>query len=128
MLASLFSEEDFPEDEIQTTANFYLNNKIINYFKEVKNKSGKTIMEINDSFPSKSDVKFIKEAELVPVLDYCYPLLEKLFEKENSKDTEKLSKDTFLIIKILEKLAKNNIPKAFSAGMLYYEVRHLYGF
>lgn len=125
MLANLFDEDDFQEDEIQATANLYFNNKIINYFKEIKNKNGKTIMEINDSFPSKSDVEFIKEAELVPVLDYCYPLLEKFFE--NNKNSEELSKDTILIIKILEKLSKNNIPKAFSAGMLYYEIRHLYG-
>ena len=127
MLAKIFDDEnDSLHDEIETTVSLFYKDKIKNYFKNLKNKDGKTIMEIHDSFPSNEDLKFINHAELVSVLDYCYPLLEDLSNKED-KDSETITKDIRLVIGILNNLCKNNFPKSFSAGMLYYEIRHLYG-
>ena len=70
-------------------------------------------------------MKFIKEVELPEVLDYCYPLLQKLVgENENA---ENLTTDIKIILEILDDLSKRNIPKEFSSGMLYYLIKHRYG-
>lgn len=130
MLANIFDDDfDCIEEKLESAISAFSKNQILNYFNKIKNDKGLTIMETNDEFPSEQDLKFIKEAELGMVLDYCYPLLDsKLPSLENKKEEshEVLGKDVKIVLNILTKLSKNNIPKSFSAGMLYYEIRHCY--
>lgn len=127
MLVNIFDDEsDFLEEKIESFVDCSLKKTVIEYFNNVKNKKGKTIMETNKSFPSENDLKFIKETNLVSVLDFCYPILEKIIEKEEaSKDV--ITKDTKIILSLLQKISNNNIPKSFSAGILYYEITHCFG-
>ena len=128
MLANKFDDENEFEEQVEYGLLFFVKKQIINYFNNIKNNKGLTIMQVNDEFPSEQDLKFITEAPLGMVLDYCYNLLQQKlnFSDVTDKNKEVVGKDVIIVLDILEKLSKNNIPKSISAGMLYYEIRHCY--
>jgi len=121
-------ENEILEEKIECGADNLVVNKIKDYFINIKNENGLTIMETDSSFPSKQDCKFISEAELDMVLDYSYDILEKFFIDRNkiNKNSEVVTVDIQIVLSILNKLSKNNIPKSSSAGMLYYLIKHCY--
>jgi hypothetical protein len=121
-------ESEILEEKIECGADNLVVKKIKDYFINIKNENGLTIMETDSSFPSKQDCKFISEAELDMVLDYSYDILEKFFIDRNktNKNSEVVTVDIQIVLSILNKLSKNNIPKSFSAGMLYYQIKHCY--
>lgn len=131
MLANKFDcENEFEEENenVEYGLLYFAKKQIINYFNNIKNNEGLTIMQVNDEFPSEQDLKFITEATLNMVLDYCYNLLQQKlnFSDVLDQNHEVVGKDVRIVLNILEKLSKNNIPKSISAGMLYYEIKHCY--
>jgi hypothetical protein len=129
MIVDLLDDEnEFLEEKFECGSSDIITNKIKDYFFNIKNKNGLTIMEVDSFFPSKKDVDFINEAELDMVLDYSYDVLEKFFTNKDkiNKSYETVTDDIHIVLNILNKLSKNNIPKSFSAGMLYYQIRHCY--
>lgn len=117
--------DDFDEEEIENIFDNHLSNIIKSYLADKKDFNKISFSEKFNNFPSEYDLKFIKQVELPEVLDYCYPLLQKLIgENENA---ENLTTDIKIILEILDDLSKRNIPKEFSAGMLYYLIKHIYG-
>ena len=126
MINSFAEIEDFDEETIENIVENHLINTIISYFKDKKDFNQIYFLEKFDNFPSEYDLKFIKEAELPQVLDYCYPLLEQ-FIKENEDNNECITSDTIIVLDILNDMSKRNIPKEFAAGMLYYLIKHRYG-
>jgi hypothetical protein len=129
MIVDLLDDEnEFLEEKFECCSSDIITNKIKDYFFNIKNKNGLTIMEVDSFFPSKKDVDFINEAELDMVLDYSYDVLEKFFTNKDkiNKSYETVTDDIHIVLNILNKLSKNNIPKSFSAGMLYYQIRHCY--
>lgn len=129
MLANKFDyENEFEEENVEYGLLSFVKKQIINYFNNIKNNEGLTIMQVNDEFPSEQDLKFITEATLGMVLDYCYNLLQQKlnFSDVLDQNHEVVGKDVRIVLNILEKLSKNNIPKSICAGMLYYEIRHCY--
>lgn len=125
MLAYSFAEaEDFEEDSLELIVGNHFLKTIKSYYADKRDKNDVLFFDKNKTFPTDKDVKFIKEATLISVLDYCYPLLQKfLNEKE---DPENLTSDVKIVLEILSDMAKKNIPKEFCAGMLYYLIKHYY--
>ena len=113
-------ENEILEEKIECGADNLVVNKIKDYFTNIKNGNGLTIMEIDNSFPSKQDCKFISEVELDMVLDYSYDILDKFFINKNkiNKNSEVVTADIQIVLTILNKLCKNN--KHLYFGKIFY--------
>jgi NDP-sugar pyrophosphorylase family protein len=124
MINSFSEVEDFDEEGIDDIIVNYFSNAIRSYFKDKIDQNNVPFLSKFNCFPSDEDVKFIKEANLSMVLDYCYPLLSNFIKQDES--FENVTSDVKIVIDILSDMSRKNVPKEISAGMLYYLIKHCY--
>jgi len=124
MINFIAEVEDFDEETVDSIIVNYFSKTIRSYFKDKVDQNQVPFLNKFNYFPSDEDLNFIKEANLIMVLDYCYPLLSKFIKKdENLGNT---TSDVKIVLDILNDMSIKNIPKEISAGMLYYLIKHCY--
>lgn len=124
MLNSFAELEDFDEESVDSIVVNYFSNTIRSYFKDKVDQNQVPFLNKFNYFPSDEDLNFIKEADLLMVLDYCYPLLGKFIKEDESLDS--VTSDVKIVLDILSDMSRRNVPKEISAGMLYYLIKHCY--
>ena len=124
MINSFAEVEDFDEEAVDSIVANYFSNTIRLYFKDKVDQNQVPFLNKFNYFPSDEDVNFIKEADLLMVLDYCYPLLSKFIKKD--EDLGRVTSDVKIVLDILSDMSRKSIPKEISAGMLYYLIKHCY--
>jgi hypothetical protein len=124
MLYSFAELEDFDEESVDSIVVNYFSNMIRSYFKDKVDQNQVPFLNKFNYFPSDEDLNFIKEADLLMVLDYCYPLLGKFIKEDENLGS--VTSDVKIVLDILNDMSRKNVPKEISAGMLYYLIKHCY--
>jgi len=124
MLNSFAELEDFEEESVDSIVVNYFSHTIRSYFKDKVDQNQVPFLNKLNYFPSDEDLNFIKEADLLMVLDYCYPLLDKFIKEDENLGS--VTSDVKIVLDILNDMSRKNVPKEISAGMLYYLIKHCY--